>query len=70
MQDFRTTVKITDKKEVIDADGALQFTLSIVPDDIGVSGYLSLITISEQESEFLGTGDTFDLVLTPRPESS
>lgn len=65
MQEFTTQFKVTEKKEVEDAEGALEFTLTIIPEHLGMSGYLSLTAIDSDVSDFFATGDTFDVVITP-----
>lgn len=65
MQEFTTQFKVIDKQENIDGDGALQFTLTMLPDGSEVSGQLIVTTVSTEDNSFFETGELYDVVITP-----
>lgn len=65
MNQFTTQFKVSQKQENIDGNGALQFTLNIIPDQADVSGQLIVTTLSEEADTFFSTGDIYDVVITP-----
>lgn len=66
MQEFTTQFKVTQKQESIGGNNALQFTLTIIPDQNDVMGQLIVTTQSAEANEFFSTGKLFDVVIKPQ----